>query len=185
MADELTLTRRIERYENFHQSKGAKAVEHEELFYLIDHQIGRVEAQYFDTEHMLPYAVAGLPWPMRRHDARSFVLVRLLLTVLVGWCVGVLCFPGGVMLALVVGGVSAGAFYLLATHGPKLFPPEDLEKRLQLVNKFTDMQLIAAAEEERITYERWLKRREEADERRVKRSAVEVRRATETDGSTR
>ncbi|PQZ53146.1 MULTISPECIES: hypothetical protein [unclassified Microbacterium] len=183
MADELTLTRRIERYENFHQSKRAKAVEHEELYYLIDHQIGRVEAQFFDTEHMLPYAVAGLPWPMRRHDARSFVLVRLLLTVLVGWCVGVLCYPGGVMLALVVGGVSAGAFYLLATHGPKLLPPEDLEKRIQLVNKFTDMQLAVAAEDERVAEARRAKRLHEADA--AKLPAVEVRRGTETDRSTR
>lgn len=141
VAEDMTLARRVERYENRPRSDRNAAVEHEQLYHLIDKQIGPVEARFFDEEKMLPYAVRGLPWPMRRHDASSFVLLRLLLTTLVGCCTVILLHPADLMPGIVAGSAVAAAFYLLATHAPRLMPPKDLEHRCRLVSKFRDMQL--------------------------------------------
>lgn len=120
------------------------ALEHEEIHELVSLSLGPVAGAFFDKEHTLPLATAGLPWPMKQHAANRFRLTRLALSGN-GFIAALILVPLSSLWSIVIPLAVAGAIYCLVTFIPKLFPPRDLDERVRLVSVRLQLLLTAGA----------------------------------------
>jgi len=179
---ERALVNQVARYEQSNRYGLRVAVWHDELFRAIDELFGRTYAEYFDQERSLPYAVGGLPWPMKRHDASAYSAVRGILSILLGIASVAILGPLldlDLLLAIIAGGVVGAAVYVLLRYAPMLRPPKDLSERYRLAEKFRDMQVAEVIDQERTAVARREERLRIAEEH--KRQICDAQTAEITD----